>query len=255
LWEHIDFQFRDDRLRKPFIRRAIATAIDRQAIVDEIIRPIDPDAQVLNNLLYGIEQPEYEGHFDQYRGDAAAARSILEDHGCTEAEDGIYRCDRRRLTFVYYTTAPNPIRKHLAEVVRAQLEAAGIEIEVRRRDPAIVFGRILAEGSYDLFNFAWVMTTIAGEEAIWQCRGSQNFMRYCNRDVDALLNEAVGEIDPARQARLANLADEAMARDLPALPLYQRPTFLAYRDRVQGLIDNPSQEGFTWNIEGWWIQP
>ena len=255
LWEHLDFQFRDDRLVKPYVRRAIATAIDRAAIVDEILRPIDPDAQVLNNLLYGIEQPEYESHFQNYQGDPAAARAILEDHGCVENDDGIYRCGRHQLTFVYYTTAPNPIRKHLAGLIRDQLDAAGIEIEVRRRDPSVVFGRILVTGRFDLFNFAWIMTTIPGEDPIWRCQGSQNFMNYCNEDVDALLTEAVRETDPARQARLANLADEVMARDLPSLPLYQRPTFLAYSSRVEGLIDNPTREGFTWNIGEWYLQP
>lgn len=256
LWEHLDFQFQDDRLRKPYMRRAIAYAIDRQAIIDEVIRPIDPDVVVLDSLVYGINEPAYEPHFDRYRHDVAAARQILDDHGCEPNADGIYVCGRHLLRFEYTTTAPNPIRKRVAELIRSQLDAVGIEVEVRRRDPATVFGyRVLVAGNYDLFNYAWTLVGPTGDQEIWRCRGFQNFTNYCNTDIGALFKEAEFEIDPARRARLVNLADDVMASDIPSLPLYQRPTFLAYSTRVQGLLDNPTSEGFTWNIGDWWLDP
>lgn len=255
LWEHIDMSFRDPRLRRPFIRRAIATAIGREEIVEQIIRPIDPDAQVTQNLLFAQGEPGYEPHFDGYVRDVDAARQILGDHGCETDADGIYACDGQTLKFTYYTTRLNPVRRLVAEAVRDQLIDAGIELEVRRRDPAIVFGpRILVGANYDLFQYAWVHTELANDREIWSCNGSQNFTQYCNPDVGALLQEAARELDSDRALRLANMADAVMARDLVSIPLYQRPTFLAYRAQVQGLIDNPTAEGFTWNIGDWWLQ-
>ncbi|MDQ3963741.1 MAG: ABC transporter family substrate-binding protein [Actinomycetota bacterium] len=253
LWEHVDMSFRDDRLKRPFVRRAIATAIDRETIVEQVIRPIDPDSVVAQNLIFGVEEPGYEEHFGMYTGDAAAARQILEDHGCEDGPDGIYVCAGERLTFTYHTTAGNPIRKDVAEMIRAQLDAAGIELEVRRRDPSILFGnRILVQVRYDLIQYAWVHDELSFDRQIWSCKGGSNFTRYCNPDVDALLLEAVRELDDDRRFTLANAADEVMARDLVALPLYQRPTFLAYSADIQGVVDNPTPEGFTWNIQEWW---
>ena len=255
LWEHIDFQFKDELLRKPFVRRAIGHAIDREAIVETLIRPIDPEAAVLDSLLYLTNEPAYEAHFDIYRHDPAETHRILEDHGCTRGPDGIYRCAGRRLGIGYVTTRGNAIRKDLAELVVAQLAEVGIEVDVRRGDPAVVFGPFLVGGRYDMFNFAWVATPIAGDRGIWQCDGVQNFHNHCNEDVDALLAESAHRLDPAEQARLVNMADDLMARALVALPLYQRPTFLAHSARVQGMVDNPTSEGFTWNIGDWWVQP
>lgn len=253
LWEHVDMSFRDDRLKRPFIRRAIATAIDREAIVEQVIRPIDPDAMVIQNLIFGLEEPGYEEHFTSYSGTIDAARQILEDHGCEVDADDVYVCAGARLSFTYHTTRPNPIRKQVAEMIRTQLDLAGIELEVRRRNPAIVFGpRILVNAGYDLIEYAWTHDELSTDRDIWRCNGPSNFTRYCNRDVDALLLEAVRELDDGRRLRLANAADEIMARDLPGLPLYQRPTFLAYKSDIQGLIDNPTPEGFTWNIGDWW---
>jgi peptide/nickel transport system substrate-binding protein len=255
IWEHLDMSFRDGRLDKNYIRRAIATAIDREELMDAVVRPIDPDAPRLDSLLFGVNQPEYESHFDDYSGDTGAARSILEDHGCEEDFDGVYRCDNRLLRFVYYTTNQNPIRRQVAEVIRRQLFDAGIEVEVRRRNPSLVFGRILVRASYDLFNFAWVLDELSFDRDIWTCDGPSNFQFYCNPDVDDLFREMSREIDPDRRAMLANLADEAMADDVASLPLYQRPTFLAYLEKVEGLIDNPTLESFTWNIGDWWVSP
>ena len=42
-----------------------------------------------------------------------------------------------------------------------------------------------------------------------------------------------------------------MAEDLPILPLYQKPTFFAWKDTIQGVEDNPTQYGPTWNAGDW----
>jgi hypothetical protein len=33
--------------------------------------------------------------------------------------------------------------------------------------------------------------------------------------------------------------------------MYQKPTFLAYADKLANIIDNTTSEGFTWNAEQW----
>jgi peptide/nickel transport system substrate-binding protein len=42
-----------------------------------------------------------------------------------------------------------------------------------------------------------------------------------------------------------------MAKDLPTVPLFQKPTYLIYRTSLKGLIENPTQEGPVWNINKW----
>ncbi len=46
-----------------------------------------------------------------------------------------------------------------------------------------------------------------------------------------------------------------MANDVASVPLYQRPTFLAYSTAVHGMVDNPTLESPTWDIEEWWVDP
>ena len=54
------------------------------------------------------------------------------------------------------------------------------------------------------------------------------------------------------RAQLYNQADAQLAsNDVTVIPLFQKPTQLGYRDTMKGLVDNPTQDGFTWNIEDW----
>jgi peptide/nickel transport system substrate-binding protein len=61
----------------------------------------------------------------------------------------------------------------------------------------------------------------------------------------------MAELDPARAAALANQVDRKLWEELPSIPLYQRPTFLAWRGTLRNVVENPTLEGPLWNAESW----
>jgi peptide/nickel transport system substrate-binding protein len=205
--------------------------------------------------------PDYEDHFGDYGGNPEEATALLEDNGCTKGNDGIYECNGERLSFGYKSTAGNALRELTFEIVQEQLNEIGIEIKSEFGDAAVVFGpQGLAGGKYDLFMFAWVGNPDpAASVNIHSCNdpeagtGVQNYQNYCNEEVTELLAESDRTVDPAARADLMNQADELMAEDMPILPMYQKPTFLAYDQTVQNMIDNATQFGPTWNAQDWFI--
>ena len=42
-----------------------------------------------------------------------------------------------------------------------------------------------------------------------------------------------------------------MANDVPSIPMYVRPGFLINATSVKGPVLNPTQQGSTWNVNGW----
>jgi peptide/nickel transport system substrate-binding protein len=260
-WEHIDFQYSNPLLKEEYVRKAIAEGIDRQAIIDQLFKDINPDLEPLNNMIFLNNFPDYEEHFGDYGGSPEEATALLEDNGCTKGNDGIYECNGERLSFGFKSTAGNALRELTFEIVQEQLKEVGIEIKSEFGDAAVVFGpQGLAGGKYDLFLFAWVGNPDpSGTVGIHSCndpdkeQGLQNYQNYCNQEVTDLLLESQVTIDPAERASLMNQADELMAEDLPILPMYQKPTFLAYDKSVQNMIDNATQLGPTWNAEDWFI--
>jgi len=79
----------------------------------------------------------------------------------------------------------------------------------------------------------------------------QNYSRIGTPEIDALLAQMVSEPDPAKAADLANQVDVALWDQMGTLPLYQKPTFIAYQATIENIQDNASQTGPLWNSETW----
>jgi peptide/nickel transport system substrate-binding protein len=77
-------------------------------------------------------------------------------------------------------------------------------------------------------------------------------MDYCNAKMSKLLDTGDITLNEKKRAAIINSADALMAKDIPTIPLYQKPTFLVFSKKVHGMKDNPTLEGPTWNTEAWW---
>jgi len=258
-WEHIDIQVGENghpALREHFVREALAYAIDRDALVQQLFGDLSPELTPLHNTIYMQNQDEYAPNWEEYAADPAKAEQLLTDGGCEKGGDGVFVCNGEPLEFEFTSTAGNALRELAFEVIQEQLRPLGIRLTSGFGDAAVVFGnKVLVNGNYDLFMFAWVGTADpAGSVEIWKCEGSQNFTGYCNEEASQALEDSNEALDNAARADLLNQADELMSQDIPTIPLYQKPTFFAYSSRVHGLADNPTQEGFTWNSEEWWVE-
>jgi peptide/nickel transport system substrate-binding protein len=199
---------------------------------------------------------EYVPNWETYTHDPARAEELLAEAGCEKGDDGIQVCDGERLSLDFTTTAGNALRELTFEVIQEQVKPVGIELNADFGDAGVVFGpKGLVGFNFDLFMFAWVGSADpAGSVEIWKCEGSQNYTTYCNDEVTELLEQSDTLLDPAARAEAMNEADRIMSEEVPTIPLYQKPTFLAHSTSVHGMEDNPTQESFFWNSEDWWIE-
>jgi peptide/nickel transport system substrate-binding protein len=262
VWEHFDFNQDNPLLAQAFVRQAISMGIDRESIVDAIIRPMRPEAEVLQNVIWMTGTVAYEDHFSQWDYNPDAAVALLEGNGCTLGGDGIYECGGERLSFDWATTAGNEARELQFEIAQATLKDIGIEVNAAFGPASEVFGEEAFYGGqeyWDIFNFAWVGSPDpAGGNSIYYCEGEApsgfgdlNNLRYCNEEVDALIRSTDTIADPGERAAAYNQADTIIAADAAQLPLYQKPTFFAWYDDISGPKDNATQIGPFWNIQDW----
>jgi peptide/nickel transport system substrate-binding protein len=262
VWEHVDFNHDDPLLAQKFIRQAIAQGIDRDSIVEAIVRPIAADAQPLGNTVWMNGTTFYEDHFTQYPYDPVAAEAYLTDNGCTMGSDGIYECDGQRLSFNWATTAGNEGRELTFALAQANLAEIGIEVNAAFGPASEVFADEFIYGDstvWQIFNFAWVGSPEpAGGNTIYYCEGGApsgfgdiNVTRYCNDEMEQLVRATDTVVDPAERAALYNQADAIYLEDVASVPLYQKPTFFAWNSAVSGPQDNATQVGPFWNIGSW----
>jgi len=63
--------------------------------------------------------------------------------------------------------------------------------------------------------------------------------------------KAATELNSSKRELLLNRADALIARDLPTLPLFDKPGYLIYNSRIRNVTWNPID--VLWNAQDWWI--
>jgi peptide/nickel transport system substrate-binding protein len=273
-WEHFDMLSTVPGLDDLQVRKAIATAMPRQQIVDRVVKDANDNAEVLNNTQYMVNQREYVPNWDIYpaSGDIEAAKSILDAAGWVPGSDGVRQKGNVKLAFTVGTTSGNQARILAEQIMQQQLQKIGVKLTIKN-SPSILDVNMTGFDFQTLI-FAWVggPDPYSGN-VIWlssaipatcskrlakagQCDYSgQNYTKVKDPQVDALLNATDQDTDPAVRAEHYNDADKQLAtNDVTVIPLFQKPTQLGYRDTISGVQDNPTQDGFTWNIEDWTVK-
>ncbi len=78
-------------LGQRWFRQAIAYSLDRQAMIRQLFRTLNPSLPVLQNLTYTTNQRGlYKAHFQRYTRNLAKVTALFEAHNCTKGGDGIY---------------------------------------------------------------------------------------------------------------------------------------------------------------------
>jgi peptide/nickel transport system substrate-binding protein len=254
--EHIDINMgagnSNPLLAQRWFRQAIAYSLDRRAMTNQLFRTLKPGLPVLNNNTFTNQQKgQYKDVYGKYTRNLNRVNQLMQSHNCRKGGDGIFVCGGTRASVRFGTTAGNRLRELAVEILQAQAKAAGIEFRPDSQPSRLFFPRVSAK-NYDLALFAWVGSgDPAGQTAIYGCGGESNWKNYCNQKVTTLFKRSDAELNPARRTALVNQAEAAMANDAITIPLYQKPTYFVYKTKLRGLVDNPTNQGPTWNTPGW----
>lgn len=254
VWEHLDLNLRRPHLADRALRRAIFTAIDREEVLDATVRRLEPGSRTLDSHNFVPGQPAYRDVVSatgQGRADVSAARRILDDAGYRRADDGLHAPGGELVPPLRFRYAEGVVlRRTAGELVAAQLGRIGLRVDL---EPTDQLGVVLDAGDFDLAVYAWVGNPVRVGPArdMWTTGGGMNYGGYSNPEVDALIAAANNTLDLVKAHELLNRADELLSADAYVLPLFQKLTFLAVRDRMANVVDNPTNGALTFNAEEW----
>ena len=258
-WEKVSFVTEGTPVAPLYVRQAIAKAIDRTAIVEALIAPINPDAAPLNSLLYTSSAPEYQPNWEEALSyDPEGAVALLEDNGCERDTDEVFVCEGERLEIAYATTTGNERRELTFEIMQAQLADIGIALTADFSEASVLFGTRVWENDYEMAG--WALTGRPDpvvSPSQWGCpdeergTGTQNFTLYCEQEATDLMLEANLTSDPEERAALINAADALLAETMLSFPMYESPVITLASEHVRGVRTNPTSAGPTWNAAEW----
>ena len=244
-------------LKSRLVRRALAYAIDRAAIVRDLYAGVAPGLRPVDNALLFANDAYYQPNWSRYRHRPDEAQRLLERAGCRRGGDGIRVCFGERLSLRFVTTAGNPRRQRTLELIQAQLRGIGIEVVPEFATSRAFFflpNGILGRGAFDVALFATIADAHGVGVGRFLCGEVGNFAGHCDRLLNRELQQILLTLDDERRAEIRNAADRKLADAVPLIPLYQPPSQIAVRKTVVGVIADPLNR-LTYRAEDWWFSP
>lgn len=255
-FEHFDFNVKTPGLDDVAVRKAIALGLDLPSVLKRTVSQFSDKAQSLGNRMYVNNQKEYVDNAGVYgKGDTTGATKALEAAGYAKGADGIYAKGGKKLSFRFSTTSGNALRETQGELFKTQMKAIGIDIKIDNSTSKVLFGERLPAHNFDITDFAWVATPFAtANKSIYSTGSGQNYGQYSNPAVDKAFTTANTILDDQKRADAFNAIDKMIWDDMATIPLYQKPTFIAYSDKYGNIGDNASSEGPFWNVGTWGLK-
>ncbi len=210
------------------VRRALALAVDREAILNYVLRGLGRPAT-------GLLPPEHWA-FDAAGGptphDPAEAEHLLDAAGLRRGADGV----RLRLN---YKTSENKISRQIAVAIAQDWAHVGVEASVRSLEWGTFYGDV-RRGDFDAFGLTWVgVTDPDGFRLRFSSRAfppeGLNRGRYSNPEVDRLVES--GALPQDREDRRGDYArvQEILAGDVPYVSLWWPDAVCVTQRDVKGV--------------------
>ncbi len=254
------FNYREGPMADLRVRRAVALAIDRDAI----------NRAIFFGLGVPSCNPILESHwaylpYECEPRDVEKAKELLAEAG--------YGPDNPLK--IKYVPENIPVTQKMAEVIQQNLADAGIEMEIVIVDSPTWLDKVWFgldcdtpdwpesrcwAGTHKEFDLgdAWytrepdpdgLMQSLFRADSHTSGFKGNNGMRYFNPEIERLFDEAKSTSDRAVRAELyRQIVDIVVAQDVPFVKLQSMPRFFAANRHVQGGYVNP--KGY-WNAKDW----
>jgi peptide/nickel transport system substrate-binding protein len=260
VWEHLDFNLDIALFQDIRMRRAIAHAINRDAIVNDLLAGY---GDVLHSwIVPGQFAAVPADALTTYAFSVEEATRLLDEIGLLDTNgDGLREQDGEPLTLRLVTSSTSPLRTAVAERIAANLSRVGIALEVSELPTAELYSPEgpLYRRTFELALFAWIAGPDPRGYERWSCVGvpneangwsGNNFPGWCFFEADQAIRTATTELD--RDMRLAayRRQQELFTQELPVLPLFQRVDAAFARPTLIGVSSDPTAP-FTWNMAAW----
>lgn len=218
------------------VRRALTNAVPKEQIVQEALHGF---GQIVHGpILKGMEG--YDETIRQSNFDLGSAKTLLDASGWTLSEGATVRTKKasdgtnQSLTLTI-TTVDFPEFMAVAELVKQQWQALGIDVSVEVVDADSMQQVILKERSYDVLLSGVLLGVDPDPYPFWHSSQIDypglNIALYADKEVDKLLEKGRTAVDQALREQAYVDMQVKLVEDAAAVFLYQRTyTFARLKD-------------------------
>jgi peptide/nickel transport system substrate-binding protein len=226
---YLGFNMEDPVVGNVDVRRAIAHAIDRDAIIHYVLGGGARPASAILTPNHWAADPDLP--LIEY--DPERARLLLKMAGYGEGNE----------PRIVYKTSSDPFRVRLATIIQDQLAKVGIRVELRTYDWGTFYGDIKA-GNFQMYSLAWVgikmpdiFRYVFHSKSIPPAGANRG--RFMDAAADQLIEQAESEPRLEAQARSYRELQALVLRALPYVPLWYEDQVFAARRGISGYEVEP----------------
>ena len=211
-------------------------------MVQALIQPVNPEAEVLNNRWI---QPFEDGYQDNSGGvselDLEAAQALLDASGVAQPVP---------VRLGWFDNGGNQRRTDQVALTIESCNQIGFDIQDAGSET--FFDVELAAGDWDIAMFAWAGSPLkSGAVSTYQLGAGNNVGNIDIPEIEPLLEELLVTPDPAGSDRSGQPDRHDPVGEPGHHPGVQLPGCRRLQRQRGNVVYNPSQNGLTWNAASW----
>ena len=217
----------------PQVRKALAMAIDRDALLDAIyFGSAVPAVSILPPTSWA-----FQGYLKKINYNPIAAKTMLR-------ENGIKPGFVMNIWAMPVERAYNPNAMKMAALIQAYLQ----EVDIRANIVSYEWGTFrerLTQGAHDSVLIGWSADNGDPDNfyrPLLSCpaiKFGTNRAMWCSPEYDSYINQALKFTDQEERAYFYSKANELLLEKMPLVPIAHAIHYQAYRKNLTGLVINP----------------
>ncbi|OKP74644.1 peptide ABC transporter substrate-binding protein [Paenibacillus sp. P3E] len=265
-YEYVMFNFDSKNFKDKYglfagqkTRQAIAHALNRQGMVDNILKGVG--ALMNAPFLPGTWADPGDAAVN-YDYNAETAKKLLAEDGWVAGKDGILTKDGHRFSFELQYNAGNSRREQVAAVIQQNLKEVGIEVTPKAIDFAAWIDQNVTPGKFQALLLAWSLNTPDPDsESVFSSKyfppAGQNSGWYKNEKLDKLWVDGYSTVDQAKRKEIYKEVGKEISTDLPYVFLYQYGQAIGTGPRVHWADEDAPEPslgyGQYFHALKWWV--
>ncbi len=255
-YEHVDLaennkgpfdpkSYGGDKDKARMVRQAFLDTVPRKQIVDKLIKPLNPKAEVRNSFTKQPDEPAY----DQV---AKASQMAKTDKvNISEAKSLLKKAGKKHPTVRVMTDKKNKRRQQEYQLIADSAKKAGFKMV---NDSSPDWGELLTQTSkYDMALFGWQSTSTGVSESVanYKTGGQNNFYGYSNKKVDKWLKELKVSTSKDQANKLLAKVEKQLVKDAFGDTIYQFPQITSWNKKLDNAHSISLSPTLFWNFWKW----
>jgi peptide/nickel transport system substrate-binding protein len=247
------------------VRQAVAFATDRDAVVSQLFKPVQPDIEHIDSFATPAFGDPYTTSFSKYTHDTSKVDSLMTGAGWAKGSDGIWAKGGQRAAFEIKTTVNNKRRELTVQILQNAYKDAGFDVTLTFEKSGVLFGQDGPQGNFQAALFAQVPPSNDPSQCSTWCSKSiptdangnsgTNWYRINDADLDKFFQAVDTSLDDATRNDNFHKGQDRLAELVPAIPVDPFPDIIVFSDKIHGPVTHNPSFGPWFNSNLWFFKP